>query len=85
MIGEIAMMKKIKRSIDKMPRCAYIFLKNVLRLSCIMLFVSLCLFLSDSGTIGDYERTKFAFLFLENPAGLLLVGIIGTAFFIDRS
>lgn len=79
------MMDKIRRSIDAMPRCAYIFLKNVLRLSCIMLFISLCLFLTDKGTISDHERIKFAFLFLENPAGLLLLGVIGTAFFIDRS
>ena len=79
------MLKKIKRSIDTMPRCAYIFLKNVLRLSCVMLLASCCLFLTDSDTIGDYERMKFAVLFLENPAGLLLVGVIGTAFFIDRS
>lgn len=79
------MMNKIRRSIDAMPRCAYIFLKSVLRLSCIMLMVSLCLFAADTGTISDYERMKFAFLFLENPAGILLLGVIGTAFFIDRS
>lgn len=76
-------MKKLKRSIDSMPRCAYIFLKNVLRLSCIMLAVSLLLHFSADNVIDDWEKMKLAVLFLENPAGILLAGIVGTAILID--
>lgn len=79
------MLRKIKRSINSMPRCAYIFLKNVLRLCCIMLMSSLLLFCGSSVSYEQYERMKLAVLFLETPAGLLLLGIIGTAIFIDRS
>lgn len=78
------MLDKIKRSINSMPRCAYIFLKNVLRLCCIMLTGSLLLFYG-ADSFEEYERMKFAVLFLESPAGLLLLGVIGTAIFIDRS
>lgn len=78
------MLKKLRRSIETMPRPAYIFLKNVLKLSCLMLAVALLLFCSaDSGSMADYEKLKYAQLFLENPAGLLLVGAIGTAIFLD--
>lgn len=77
------MLKKIKQSIETMPRCAYIFLKNVLFLSCVMLFAAAMLFISSDGTIADYEKIKYATLFLETPAGILLLGVIGTAILID--
>ena len=77
------MLKKIKRSIDEMPRPAYIFLKNVLMLCCIMLSASLLLFAGDNG-IESYERIKLAYLMLESPAGLLLLSLVGLAFILDR-
>ena len=79
------MLKKIKRSIEMMPRPAYIFLKNSLMLCCLMLGSSLLLFLSCSGSIDDYTKTKLALLMLENPAGILLLTVIGLAIILDRS
>ena len=79
------MLKKIKRSIETMPRPAYIFLKNSLLLCCVMLGASLLLFLSGSGAIEDYAKMKMALLMLENPAGILLLTGIGLAFILDRS
>jgi len=78
------MIEKIKRSIESMPRCAYIFFKNTLILCCIMLGASLLLFLSSSG-IEDYEKLKLAYALLESPAGVLLMAVIGLAFILDRS
>ncbi len=78
------MLKKIKRSIETMPRAAYIFLINNLRLVCLMLAVSLFLFASADSALADIERLRYARLFLENPAGVFLVGIIGWALLIDR-
>ena len=67
-----------------MPRPAYIFLKSVLKLSCLMLAAALLLFCSaDSGSMADYEKLKYARLFLENPAGILLTGAIGFAILLD--
>lgn len=73
------MLKKLKRSIEEMPRPAYIFLKNVLVLCCIMLLASLLLFIA-----GGAERMKLAVLMLETPAAVLLIAIVGLAFILDR-
>lgn len=78
------MLDKIKRSIEMMPRPAYIFLKNCLLLCCIMLACSLLLFLSSNG-YADYEKYKLAVLMLESPAGILLLTAIGLAMILDRS
>ena len=77
------MLEKIKRSIEEMPRPAYIFLIHVLRLCCLMLGGSLLLFLS-AADCDTYERIKLAYLLLETPSGILLVSVIGFAFLIDR-
>ncbi len=78
------MLKKLKRSIETMPRPAYIFLKNSLRICVLMLMASLLLFWSSKDGIEDYERIKFAVLMLESPAGILLLSVIGLAFILDR-
>jgi len=75
--------RKLKRSIETMPRCAYIFLKFLLMLSAVMLLCSLLLFLfKERNNLGHLH---LAVLLLETPAGVLLLGQIGLAFFIDRS
>ena len=74
-------MKKITRSIETMPRPAYIFLKNLLRAVAAMLLAS-CLLFQTAGT--DVCRMHLAVLLLENPAGVLLLGAIGLAFLLDR-
>lgn len=79
------MLEKLKRSIEEMPRPAYIFLKNILLLSCVLLACSLALFLSPDKGAGAYERTKLAWILLESPAGILLLGVVGLAFILDRS
>lgn len=71
--------KKLKRSIEQMPRPAYIFLKITLMLCCAMLMLSLALFHVESR-----EAQNLARLFLENPAGVLLLGGIGVCFILDH-
>ncbi|MGN1003165.1 MAG: hypothetical protein ACI4PC_10410 [Oscillospiraceae bacterium] len=71
--------KKLKRSIEQMPRPAYIFLKLTLMLCCAMLALSLVLYGS-----GSREARNLALLFLESPAGVLLLGGIGVCFMLDR-
>lgn len=71
--------KKLKRSIEQMPRPAYIFLKITLMLCCAMLALSLVLFCAKSR-----EARNLALLFLENPAGVLILGGIGVCFMLDH-
>ena len=73
--------KKLRRSIETMPRPAYIFLKNLLRAAAAMLCASLLLFLTAG---RDLARGHLAVLLLENPAGMLLLGAFGLAFLLDR-
>ena len=75
------MRKKLRRSIETMPRPAYIFLKYLLLAAAAMLSASLALFLT-AGT--DWRRAHLAVLFLESPAGALLLGAFGLAFLLDR-
>ena len=74
-------MKKLRRSIETMPRPAYIFLKNVLRAAAGMLCASLALFLTAG---RDPARLHLAVTLLETPAGMLLLGAFGLAFLLDR-
>ena len=74
-------LQKLKRSIEEMPRPAYIFLKCLLRLAAAMLSASLGLRLSAG---GDLARAHLAALLLEAPAGLLLLGALGLAVLLDR-
>ena len=64
-----------------MPRPAYIFLKGVLMLACAMLLAS-CLLFALAG--GDPEKRCLAQLLMESPAGVLLLGVVGLAFLLDR-
>ena len=66
-----------------MPRPAYIFLKNVLLLVCIMLACSLSLYMTADWSAGDYYRMKLALMLLESPAGILLLGAVGFAIILD--
>jgi len=75
--------KKLKRSIEKMPRPAYIFLKSVLSISAAMLFCSLALFVLNAGEAAT-ELEHLAQVLLESPAGVLLLGAVGLAFILDR-
>lgn len=72
-------LKKLKRSIEQMPRPAYTFLKITLMLCCVMLMLSLALFHAESR-----EAQNLAQLFLESPAGVLLLGGIGVCFILDH-
>ena len=77
--------KNIVRSIEEMPRGAYLFLRGVLHLCCAMLFVSWLLFVRWEQSGGsDHELYMTAVTLLETPAALLLLGGVGTAFLIDR-
>ena len=74
-------LKKLRRSIESMPRPAYIFLKYLLMLTAGTLTASLLLFLT-AGT--DHERVHLATALLETPAGMLLLGALGLAVLLDR-
>ena len=64
-----------------MPRPAYIFLKYLLRTAAAMLSMSFLLFLTAG---KDLTRLHLAVVFLENPAGMLLLGALALAFLLDR-
>ena len=72
---------KLRRSIETMPRPAYIFLKGVLILACVMLLGSSLLFALGG---GDPDRRALAQLLLESPAGVLMLGVVGLALLLDR-
>lgn len=74
--------KKLKRSIEQMPRCAYIFLKYLLILAVAMLSASLALYLTPAP--DALRRLHLAVLLSETPAGILLLGVIGLALLLDR-
>lgn len=76
-------LKKLKRSIEEMPRCAYIFLKCLLQLAALMLTASLLLFAAAEH--GPLSLLHLAQLLLETPAGVLLLGAVGLAFILDRA
>ena len=73
--------KKLRRSIETMPRHAYIFLKWLLILAAGMLTASALLY-----ALGEsLEARRWAVTLLETPAGVLLVGAIGLALLLDRN
>ncbi len=72
--------KRLRRSIEGMPRPAYIFLRAALALAAGMLLCSCLLFaLGGTGHTG-----RLAVLLLESPAGVLLLSALGLAFLLDR-
>ena len=74
----------MKRSIELMPRPAYIFLKNSFILCDIILLISGILFINTGDVIGYGKRMMFAQLMLETPSGLLLIALIGFAIIYDN-
>ena len=78
------MLKKMKRSIELMPRPAYIFLKNSFILCDLILFISSILFINNGDVIGYGKRMMLAQLMLETPSGLLLLTLIGFAIIYDN-
>ena len=75
----------IVRSIRQMPREAYIMLKFVLALCCIMLLGALSVyFMIDEFGIHNCRLLPLAILLTENPAGVLLLGGILVCMLIDR-
>ena len=78
------MLKKMKRSIELMPRPAYIFLKITFILCDLILLNSSLLFLNNDEIIGYGKRLMLARLSLETPSGLLLIALIGFAIIYDN-
>ena len=76
--------KKLTGYLRKMPRPAYIFMRSILQLCCVMLLVSAALFMELEGRPADHGLYMLASLFLENPAGVLLTGLIGLGFLLDH-
>ena len=76
--------KKLTGYLRKMPRPAYIFLRSVLQICCVMLLISAALFMELEGRPADHGLYMLASLLLENPAGVLLVGLIGLGFLLDH-
>ena len=76
--------KKLTGYLRKMPRGAYIFLRSVLQICCVMLLISAALFMELEGRPADHGLYMLASLFLENPAGVLLAGLIGLGFLLDH-
>lgn len=77
-------LKRLVRGIENMPRPAYIFLRTVLLVCCAMLFASFVMFVAHEQYPADHTLYKTAILLLENPAGVLLLGLIGLGFLLDR-
>ncbi len=77
-------LRRLARGIEEMPRPAYIFLRTVLLVCCVMLFISFSLFVLHTQRPADHSLYKTAVLLLENPAGVLLSGLIGLGFLLDR-
>ena len=73
--------KKLRQSIEAMPRPAYIFLRAALALSAAMLCLSGLLFALAG---RDPGLRHLAVLLLETPAGVLLLSAVGLAVLLDR-
>ena len=76
--------KKLTGYLRKMPRPAYIFLRSVLQICCVMLLISAALFMELEGRPADHGLYMLASLLLENPAGVLMAGLIGLGFLLDH-
>ena len=79
------LIRKIILYIREMPRSAYLFLRAVLILSDGILLCAFSLFAGMEAGSRGYKLYRLAVTLLETPAALLLLGLVGTAFFIDRS
>ena len=77
----IFMRNKLRRSIEEMPRPAYIFLKYILALTALILLISCLLFMLGK----SLALMHLAVTLLEVPAGVLLLGLLGLAILLDHS
>ena len=77
----MVMFRKMRRSIEEMPRPAYIFLRALLALSSLLLTLSCLLFALGSSVTAR----NLAVLWLECPAGVLLLGAVFLGFLLDRA
>ena len=74
-------LQKLRRSIETLPRHIYLFLKGLLLLADAQLLASALLF-----ALGrSLQARHLAQLCLETPAAVLLMGLLGLAFLLDRS
>ena len=79
------MIQAIVTYIRQMPRPAYLMLKAVLAIRCIMLLCALALyFMIEEFGIHNCRQLKLAAQLTENPAGILLLGGILVCILIDR-
>ena len=72
----------LRKSIEDMPRHAYIYLKLLLSLAAAILLAS-CVLTLCAG--NDLALQHLADLLCETPAGMLLLGVIGLALLLDHS
>jgi len=78
--------QEIVRSIRQMPRPAYLMLRFVLAVCCVMLLGALAVyFMIDEVGIHNCRQLQLALLLTENPAGVLLLGGIMVYMLIDRA
>ena len=73
---------RLCRSIETMPRPAYIFLRALLALAASMLALSALLFALFENNLYCLH---LATLLLESPAAVLLLGALGLAALLDRT
>ena len=71
--------EKLRQALEQMPVPAYIFLRAVLKITVLMLALSLGFFLFGQGA----EARGYAVVFLELPASILLLGAVGLALLWD--
>ena len=76
-----AQLQKLRRSIETLPRHIYLFLKGLLLLADAQLLASALLFALGRG----HQARHLAQLCLETPAAVLLMGLLGLAFLLDRA
>ena len=72
--------RKLIRSMEQLPQAPYIFLKAILMLSDAMLTASLLLSVTE-----DRAARHLAAYLTESPAAVLLLGLLGFAFLLDRT
>ena len=79
------MIQAIVTYIRQMPRAAYLMLRAVLAICCIMLLCALVIyFVIDEFGIHNCRQLRLAAQLTENPAGVLLLGGIMVCVLIER-
>ena len=79
------MIQAIVNYIRQMPRTAYLLLREVLAICCLMLLGALAVYYGiDEFGIHNCRQLRLAVQLTENPAGILLLGGILVCVLIDR-